>query len=169
MADIAIAGMEALRARVNGIPGRLVKGALKAGLRQASNMIRDQARANFNAGAGPSDLSGALKASIRVTPRRGTPTKVVFNIVAGVLTNSQIKRFGADSAFYALFVEKGHINRALGQALRGSKESVKAARKASNSNTPARPFMRPALDSKASAALALMVEVIGSKLPEDVK
>lgn len=169
MADLPVRGLEQLRARMAGLPTKLVKGALKSGLRQASNLVKAQAKANFNGAGGPNDLTGALKASIRVTPRRGTPTRVVFNVVAGELTTAQTKRFGADSAYYALWVEQGHINRKLGQALRGSKASVKAARAASTSNTPAHPFMRPAIEAKARAALDLMVETIGSKLPEALK
>lgn len=166
MADLTIAGMDELRARMNGLPARLANGAIRSGLRQAANMVKAQAKANFSGAGGPNELTGALKASIRVTPRRGTPDRIVFNVVAGTLTASQTKKFGADSAYYALWVERGHINRKMGQALRGGKESMKAARAASTSNTPAHPFMRPAIEAKAQAAIDLMVQVIGSRLPE---
>jgi HK97 gp10 family phage protein len=169
VADLKIEGMDDLRRRMDGISDKLLKNVLRAGLRKGAGVVRNQARANFDGAVGPSSLTGALRASIRVTPRRGTPTKVVFSIVAGELTKAQKKKFGADAAFYALWVEKGHINRKAGEALRGSKAGVKATRAASTNNTPAHPFMQPALESKAAEAIAIMIDTIGQKLPEVVK
>jgi len=169
MADLQIEGLADLRMRMEGVSGKLVKNVLRSGLRQGANVVRNQARANFNGAIGPNDLSGALKASIRVTQRRGTPTRVVFNVVAGNLTAAQKKRFGADAAFYALWVEKGHINRKAGQALRGSKAGVLAARAASTNNTPAHPFMRPAIEAKAREAIDIVVQEIGARLTEVVR
>jgi len=166
MADERIAGLAELRLRMHGLSDKLVKKALRPGVRRGANVIRTQARANFNTGAGPDDITQALKSSIRVTPRRGTPTRVVFSVVAGDLTGAQIKKFGKKAAFYALWVEKGHINRAAGQALRGSKESIRAARAASTSNTPAHPYMQPALETKAQEAIDIMIEAVADRLPE---
>jgi hypothetical protein len=165
MAD-SLTGITQLRANLEQFPGRLAKNVLRAGLRRGSTVLRDQARANFNTGTGPNDLTRALKASIRVTARRGTPTRIVFNVVAGELTAAQVKRFGKDAAFYALWVEKGHINRKAGQALRGSKASMKAARASSTSNTPAHPYMRPALEAKAQAAIDAVAATVESRLSE---
>src|SRR5205085_11591105 len=111
----------------------------------------------------------ALQSSIRVTQRRGTPTRVVFSVSAGALTAAQTKKLGADSAYYALWVEKGHINRKLGQALRGGARKKAAARAASTSNTPAHPYMRPAIEAKAQEAIDIMVQTVADKLPEVVK
>lgn len=169
MAEIRIEGLEELRARMAGVSDRLVKNVLRSGLRKGANVVRSQARANFNGAVGPNELTGALRASIRVTQRRGTPTRVVFNVVAGSLTAAQKKRFGADAAYYALWVEKGHINRKAGQALRGSKAGVLAARAASTNNTPAHPFMRPAIEAKAREAIDIVVQDIGARLPEVVR
>lgn len=169
MADIQITGLAELRSRITNLPGRLVKNALKAGLRQAANIIKDQARQNFGQAGEPNELSGALKNSIRVIARSGTPTRVNFSVTAGSLSAAQQKRFGANSAFYALWVEKGHINRKLGEALRGSHAGRAAARKASTSNTPAHPYMKPALESKAKEALDKLTSVVKDRLPEDVK
>lgn len=169
MADLLVSGMAELRRAFEQLPAKLVKNSIRTGLRKGANLVKQQAQANFNAGQGPSDLSTALRKSIRVAARRGTATRVVFNVVAGELTSAQKKKFGEESAFYALMVERGHINRKLGQALRGSKSGVKAARNASTSNTPAHPFMRPAIDSKAQAAIDLMIATIRTNLPQDVK
>jgi HK97 gp10 family phage protein len=168
MAEIKIDGLAELRMRMEGVSDRLVKNVLRSGMRQGANVVRNQARANFNTAAGPDEITGALKASIRVTQRRGTPTRVVFNVVAGDLTGAQQRKFGANSAFYALWVEKGHINRKAGQALRGSKATLKAARAASTNNTPAYPFMQPAIETKAQEAIDVIVAAVGARLPEVV-
>jgi hypothetical protein len=165
MAD-SLTGITQLRTNLEQFPGRLAKNVLRAGLRRGATVLRDQARSNFNSGTGPNDLTRALKASIRVTARRGTPTRIVFNVVAGELTAAQVKRFGKDAAFYALWVEKGHINRKAGQALRGSKASLKAARASSTSNTPAHPYMRPALEAKAQAAIDAVAATVENRLSE---
>ena len=151
---------------MNGLSNRLLQRVLRPSVRKGANVIRNQARLNFNTGAGPNDITQALKSSIRVTPRRGTPTRVVVSVVAGDLTAAQVKKFGQKAAYYALWVEKGHINRAAGQALRGSKAGVKAARAASTSNTPAHPYMQPAIETKAQEAVDILVQDVTARLPE---
>lgn len=167
MADISIAGLAALRSRFEQLPARMVKNSIRVGLRQAANMVKDQAKANVNGAPGPASHTGALKKSIRVTAGKGSPTRVIFKVIAGEFTAAQKKKFGADSAFYAMFVEKGHINRSKGNALRGGRASVRAARSASSSNTPPHPFMQPAIESKAQSAIDLMVKLIGDNLAKD--
>lgn len=166
MAELKIDGLADVQRRLNGVSDRLVKNVLRTSLRQAANVVRAQARANFNTAAGPNGISGALKASIRVTARRGTPTRVTYSVVAGDMTTAQQKKFGTDAAYYALWVEKGHINRAAGNALRGGRRAKAEARAASTSNTPAHPFMRPAIESKAQEAIDVLVEAVRERLPE---
>lgn len=161
--------MDELRRRMDGFSDSLIRKILRPSVRKGGNVIRDQARANFNGAVGPNDLTGALRKSIRLTPRRGTPTRVAVSIVAGDLTPAQIKKFGIKSAFYALWVEKGHINRKAGEALRGSKVTLKAIRAASTNNTPAHPYMRPALEAKAQAAIDVVIQDVSARLPEAVK
>jgi HK97 gp10 family phage protein len=166
MAEERILGLADLKLRMNGLSDRLLQKKLRPAVRRGANVIRAQARENFNTGAGPNDITEALKASIRVTPRRGTPTRVVISVVAGDLTGAQIKKFGKKAAFYALWVEKGHINRAAGQALRGSKAGVRAARAASTNNTPAHPYMQPALEAKAQEAIDITIQAVADGLQE---
>jgi len=168
MAEVRITGLDELRMRMNGVSDRLLKRVLRPSVRKGANVVRNQARDNFNTAGGPNDITTALKASIRVTPRRGTPTRVVVSVVAGDLTGAQIKKFGKKAAFYALWVERGHINRAAGQALRGGKASVKAARAASTNNTPAHPYMQPAIETKAQEAIDIVVQDVTARLAEAV-
>jgi HK97 gp10 family phage protein len=166
MADTKIDGMAGLRMAMLGVSDKLLKRVLRPSVRKGANVVRNQARANFNTAGGPNDITTALKQSIRVTPRRGTPTRVVVSVVAGDLTGAQMKKFGKKAAFYALWVEKGHINRKAGQALRGSKEGVRAARAASTNNTPAHPYMQPAIETKAQEAIDIIVDDVTARLHE---
>ena len=168
MAELKIQGLDELRMRMNGVSDKLLKRVLRPSVRKGANVLRTQARDNFNTAGGPNDITTALKASIRVTPRRGTPTRVVVSVVAGDLTGAPIKKFGKKAAFYALWVERGHINRAAGQALRGSKAGVKAARAASTNNTPAHPYMQPAIETKAQEAIDIVVQDVTARLAEAV-
>ncbi|MES2126653.1 MAG: hypothetical protein V4463_05220 [Pseudomonadota bacterium] len=168
-AELTIAGLDELAFCLNGLSGRIVKNILAAGLRQASNVIKDQAKANFDGVVGPSELSGALRASIRTTQRRGTADRVVFNVVAGTLTAAQVRKFGPESPYYALWVEQGHINRKMHDALFGTKRFRAYQRSVSESNTPAHPYLRPAAVQKSQAALDILVYTIGARLPEVAK
>jgi HK97 gp10 family phage protein len=166
MPDLNISGLAELQLRLAGVSDKLVKNVLRTGLRKGANVIRNQARANFNAGGGPNDITQALKASIRVTARRGTATRVSYSVVAGDLTATQQKKFGTSAAYYALWVEKGHINRKAGDALRGGNRAKALARAASTSNTPAHPYMQPALENKAQEAIDAVAQDVRDRLPE---
>lgn len=139
MADLDVTGLSELRGRFSELPNRLMKNVLKSSLRQAANVVKDEAKSRVPVS------SGALKSSIRVISRRGSPTSVLMSVVAGDLTGKQQSKFGQKSAFYALFVEKGSVNMA------------------------AHPFMKPAIESKAQAAIDVMVQAIGDKLADQVK
>lgn len=168
MADLEIGGMGELSATLSALPEKLVINILRSSLRKAANVIADGARANFGTGDGPESISGALAASIRVMGQRGTPTKAAVSVVAGVLTGAQTKKFGVQSAFYALMVEKGHLNLASGQKLRGggrSKLNQRIALKAGGATmTPPHPFMRPAIEQRGQAALDVMIADIENQL-----
>lgn len=169
MPDLNVTGLADLQLRLAGVSDKLVKNVLRGALRKGANVIRNQARANFNAGGlAPNDITQALKASIRVTARRGTATRVTYSVVAGDLTATQQKKFGTSAAYYALWVEKGHINRKAGDALRGGKRYKAMARAASTSNTPAHPYMQPALENKAQEAIDAVAQDARERLPEIV-
>jgi hypothetical protein len=111
-----------------------------------------------------------LRASIRVTPRRGTATLVHFNVVAGGLTGAQQKKFGIETAFYAVMVEEGHLIRGKGQALKGGTQS-KAIQRAiliehGAASVPAHPFMRPALENRAKDAVTEIADEVSRRIEE---
>jgi HK97 gp10 family phage protein len=170
-----VSGGAALQAKFASLPATLVQSVMRKAVRQGANLITARAKENFSGAVeaiggarsdtlNPHTISGALRASIRTTERKGTPTRVVFNVVAGELSGAQRSKFGADSAFYAMFVEKGHINRKMGQALRGSRAFVLHSRQTSESNTPAHPFLAPAVASEAGAVIELISGSIASQI-----
>ena len=175
MADSFVLGGDDLRLRLASLPQSLARTILRSALRQGANRIAAAARANFVASAmalgaqrsdteNPQTVSGALQASIRVVERSGTPTRVTFNIAAGALSASQKRKFGAESAYYALWVEKGHINRKMNDALRGSQRFKEYQRKISESNTPAHHYMAPAADSEFPGVLEDVSAAIADQL-----
>ena len=168
MADMS--GMAELRARLATLPPGIVNNILRGAVRQGVNVITAAAKANFpGADNGPESLTGVLKGSIRTSSGRGSPTLAVAYTVAGTLTPAQINKFGADSAYYAMWVERGHINRKMNDALSGSKQFKTYQRAISGSNTPPHPFMRPAFENNSAAALDAIIETVRSKLPGLVK
>lgn len=175
MANVTVSGLDSLKVRLDALPRNMVQNIFRKAVRQAANLIAAKARTNFVGAvvaiggarsdtANPQIVSGALKASIRVVPRRGTPDRVVFNVVAGDLSSAQKKTFSANSAYYALWVERGHINRKMGNALRGSRAFKLNSRATSESNTPAHPFMAPAVVSEGDAAIELIIESVTAQL-----
>ena len=167
MANAQITGLTEMQAALSRLPDKIVVNILRASLRQAAKVVADQAKQNFGQGDGPNSISGALRASIRVSPRRGSPTRVAVDVVAGVLTGAQTKKFGAQSAFYALMVEKGHISRGKGEALRGGgKQAQRAAHK--GGVVPPHPFMRPAIEKRGQDVLQQLIDTIKTKLPSQI-
>lgn len=166
MAKLKIRGLAEMKDRLKNIPPRLLKNSLRAAVRQGANVIKDAAVA-----LAPVE-SGALRASIKVVPRKGTPTQVVYSVAAGGdFTAAKKRKFGIDAPFYAYFVEHGHLNRKKGDALKGGSRRKTARRAAlieyGAPQTPPHPFLRPALESHAQQALDVMVSVLREKLPED--
>jgi hypothetical protein len=160
--------LASIRINLQQLSPRLVTKVLRPSMRRGTNIVRNQARANFGTGDGPNSISGVLRASIRVVSRRGTPTRVAFSVVAGDLTAAQQKRFGLKAAFYALMVEKGHwVN--TGKALGGNrKDEARARRMAAgeNEHVAAHPYMRPAIEMTASAVVDSVASDVRSQIRE---
>jgi hypothetical protein len=170
-----VTGGNELKLALAALPANLARNVLRTAVRRGANLIAAKARDNFSDAVvalggersdtlNPHNLSGALRASIRTTERRGTPTRVVYNVVAGELSGAQRSKFGMNAAYYALWVEAGHINRKMGDALRGGTRYKQHQRQVSTSNTPAHPYMAPAARSEADAVIATVSESVASQL-----
>lgn len=177
MGKSGVTGGRELQIRLAALPGNMAQNVLRKAVRQGANLIAGKARTNFSSAVvriggehsdtlNPQTVSGALRASIRVVARRGTPTRVVFNVVAGALSEAQKSKFGTDSAYYALWVERGHINRKMNDALRGSRAFKLHQRATSASNTPAHPYMAPAVASEANAVIETISDSIATQMDQ---
>ena len=168
MAELQLDGWAEIKQRFADLPDKMMKRVLTQAMREAANLIKDEAKAQFGSGGGaPNEISGWLKSTIRVTARRGTPTRVVFNVVAGgEYTLGDSSKIHPS---YAVWVERGHlINRT------NLSKPEKAARHMANriGNTsgmvPPHPFMRPAIEQGAQAAIDRVIMGISDRLPEAI-
>jgi HK97 gp10 family phage protein len=143
-----IRGGRELDAFLQTLSVKLERNILRSALRQGANVFRDEVRANIDA-QGIKD-SGELRRSVKVsTNSRG----------AGVTSTLRV---GNRTVFYAHMIEFGvqaHSTR------KGA--SVRSGRNPSANPHPgfaAKPFMRPALDTKVPAAILAVTAQIRKKL-----
>lgn len=153
MADAKMQGMAEIRRGMNDLPAQLMSRAARPALLQAAAPIVQAAKDNFQSAGGPRSISDKLRSSIHAEAGDSSPTRVSVHIVAG-----------GDDAYYALWVEKGHINRKAGGALSGPHPARAATQAASPQNTPAHQYMRPALDDKAQEAFNAFAAAMGMQL-----
>jgi HK97 gp10 family phage protein len=139
MAELEMQGWAEIKERLLGMPDKMVNNVLRGAMRDGANLVKGYAQ-----GLCPVE-TGALKASIRVVARRGTPTRVVFNVVAGGdFSAAKASKYGIGAAYYAVFVERGTVH------------------------APSHPFMQPALEEGAQSVLDTVIQSIGDRLPETV-
>lgn len=150
--DIVITGGKELAAFLNSLPQKLERNVMRTALNAGGRIIANEAKANVPA------KTGKLKSSIRVSSdgRKGRVESIVKAGGKG------------KKSFYAGFVEFGtaaHIIKAKnGGMLKfiagdGKKVEIKEVM---HTGAIAKPFMRPALDTKASEA----IRAIGNKIKE---
>lgn len=143
---INVKGLAQLQAALDSLPAKLERNIMRGALRAGANTLRDAAKANA-----PAD-TGALRDSIRTSTRvrRGV---VVARVIAGGNKKGE--------PFYAHMVEFGtaaHI-------VKGP--SVLGGKLFSNIEHPgarAKPFMRPALDNSAGAAVETARDYVRTRL-----
>lgn len=164
MSLVHVKGFPELDRFLQELPVKMEKNVLRGAMRAGANVIRLAARAMAPVGP-PSSYTqrygayeGALRDSIRVTTRaRGGEVKA--SVVAGGET-----RRGAD-VFYAHWVEYGtrpHTIRA--RTARGLFFGGSYVASVEHPGARPRPFMRPALDSQAEAAVVAAAEYIRLRL-----
>ena len=135
MADLNIKGLAELNAKLSTLPQRVKNNILRGALRAGGNELVKAAKANVPV------RTGALKYSIKVSPRKGNVNMVAVAVQAGVLTIAKRKKTAAlQDAFYARFVEYG------------------------TAHSRAKPFMRPAAESGSQAAIDAMAAYVADRL-----
>lgn len=147
MTDVNIRGAKELAEALATLPDKLQANVMRAALRAGAKLIREEAVACVPVDSG--DLRSSLKIGTR--SRRGV---VSANIKAG-----------GKQAFYAHFVEFGTAAHTItakdGGYMMFGGAWVKSAH---HPGARAQPFMRPALDGRAQAAVQAMAEAMRARL-----
>jgi len=162
MADINVKGLAELQAFLDQIPAKMEANVMRAALLAGAKPILAAAKAGVPVGE-PSGkgariynlYQGALRDSIRVSSRidnRGG--KVTASIKAG----GKARKTGA-VVFYAHMVEFGTRPHSLSKNGKGE---------VSHPGVSPRPFMRPALDANAAAAIVGAGEYIKKRLAKKI-
>ena len=154
--EIHIAGLEGLQALLDELPAKIEKNIVRGGLRAAAKVVEAEAKQLCPVGEG--DLpkgrtSGALRDSIHVSmrSRRG---RVQVTIKAG-----------GDKARYAAMVEHGTARHWIKPKNRKSLFLAGLERRAVlHPGATKKPFMRPAIDTKASEAIETFSAYLKNRL-----
>jgi HK97 gp10 family phage protein len=151
VSEYVVSGQRELSLNLERFPEKLQRKALAAAMRAGGRVVRDIARQNVPV------KSGALRRSIRVTiVRRGGTLR------ARIIAGRNVKK---DDAFYAWMVEGGTKRHEIRP--KGKKSLFIAGLFAEQINHPgarAKPFLGPALEAGAQAAIEAMREKLAAEI-----
>jgi len=151
MTTINVKGLADLQRFLDQLPAKMEANVMRGALRAAAKPIKEEAQSM----AKPIK-SGALRDSIRVSGRIDAHNgKVTASVKAGG------KKNGAD-VFYAHFIEFGTKPHSLKKG--ANRDSGKYQDVKHHPGISSRPFMRPALDAQAGAAVEAAGEYIKKRL-----
>lgn len=158
MTDIYVKGLSRLNNFIDKFPVKFAANIVRGGMRAGAKPISAAAKDGVPIGE-PSRkgarlyklYQGALRDSIRVSSRIGTRAGI---ITASVKAGGNVKKTGA-KVFYAHMIEFGTRPHSLSRNGKG---------KINHPGVSPRPFMRPALDANASAAVVAVGEYIKKRL-----
>lgn len=147
MSDVTIHGLADLSAILQSLPVKIEKNVLRGALNAGAQVIRKDAMAAVPV------QSGALRKSIRVSTRS-----------KGGSVSATI-RAGDRAAFYAHMVEFGTAAHKI-KAKPGSMLAIGVA-SVDHPGARSKPFMRPALDGKSTAAVESMADYMRDRIPRE--
>ena len=151
MSEIHVTGLRELQSFLDTLSPKIEKNILRGALRSGAKVIESEAKANVPV------KDGVLRDSIRVTGRLKGHT-VTASIKAGGKTKS-------GDAFYARFVEYGTAAHVINGRNRGWLSwGGLFAKSVDHPGAVPHPFLRPALDDKADAAIVATGEYIKKRL-----
>lgn len=150
---VHVKGLAQLEAALRQLPEKVQANAMRGALRQGAKVIAVQARANVHT------VSGTLAESVSFGAKL-TPSGVLGYVRAG----GKGKK-GKGSAFYAQMVEFGTAAHLI-KAPPGARLNVRGLLYSSVEHPGARkkPFLLPALDARAGAALAAIADYLRRRL-----
>jgi HK97 gp10 family phage protein len=174
VSNFTIKGGAELQRFLDQLPAKLEANVMRSALRQGAKLIADEAKAQAPVAPPNSEnkrlyggYEGALRDSIRVSTglKKG---KVTASVKAG--GKKRKSKRGAD-VFYAHMVEFGTAAHSIKPTKKGGKKFLSFggifARSVEHPGAAPRPFMRPALDGKAGAAIVAVGAQIKKRLTKE--
>ena len=153
MSSTHIKGLAELQRALDTLPAKIEANVMRAAMRAGAKVIAKEAAANVNS------VSGALAASVRFGAR---PNAKEGKLLGYVRAGGKAKK-GKAAAFYAHMVEFGTAAHVI-KARSPNRMLALGVAKVMHPGSKKRPFMRPALDTHAVAALEVMREHIRKTL-----
>jgi HK97 gp10 family phage protein len=151
MSTFDVPGLDALQRTLSELPDKLARTVVRGGLRAGAVVMQQEARALVP------ERTGALRKSIKVST--GIKAGNVYSRV----------RAGDKVAFYAHLVEFGTGAHKIG-AKSGKFLSIngRLVRTANHPGARGKPFMRPAMDGRAGAALDAMRGYLAERIDREI-
>ena len=164
---VEIKGLAELHKTLQELPAKIEKNVLRGGLRAGARVLEEEAQrlvpvgipsgsARERYGTAPGDLKKSIRVSVRTSSKTGA-------------VRAQVKA-GNKKAWYAHLVEFGTARHWIRPKNRKSlflagifKEVI------DHPGARPKPFMRPAFDGKARAAIDAMADYIRARLPREIK
>lgn len=161
MASVNVKGLDELQKLLDALPAKIEGNVVRGGLRAAAKVVLDEAKSlcpvakgNLPKGHEPGELKESVRISMRF--RKGRVTASI--------------KAGNEKAFYAHMVEFGTAQHLIKP--RNSKKLFLNGIFSKGINHPGaqkKPFMRPAIDNKAEAAVEAMAEYLRDRIPKEVE
>lgn len=162
---VNIKGLDELQKLLDTLPAKLESNVMRGALRAGASVIREQAKANVPVGrpsAKNARLYGAYAGALRDSIKLSVSLK--RGVIKATIRAGGKKSGGAD-VYYATMVEMGtkphKIKGRNGHALSFAGGLVQSV---AHPGSRSRPYMRPAFDAKAQAAIVAAAEYIKNRL-----
>lgn len=164
--NVDILGGKALAKMLNELPLKIERNIMRSALRSGASVIAAEARRNVP------NASGELKSTIRTSSnaKRGM---VEANVVVGITKKDKVTGVKTKKGWYATFVEFGtapHIIKAGKKkprlSFRDRNGVWRTVLEVNHTGATAKPFMRPAFDSKGEEAVKAVADRICERLTD---
>lgn len=166
MSETQVKGLRELQAALDSLPAKLEANIMRGAIRAGSKVIVAEAKRLCPVGPPGGEnarLYGGREGLLRDSIRIKIPKKLGSLIVGGLSAGGKVK--GGGDAYYAHMVEVGTASHVI-KAPPGARLNVRGLLYSSVMHPGAKkkPFLRPALDTQAGAAVEAMREYIRNRL-----
>lgn len=173
--SINVAGLDQLQRALQQLPQQLAKNVLRGAVAAGARVIRDEARRRAPIYNGPdgSVPRGVIRRAIYAGSSRELTNALQQGYIVNVRSGKKYQALGKKKrnadAFFAPWVEYGHYvvpRRPAGVSIR----SQRAKHRTSGGQfVAARPFMRPAFESKKNEAVQVIKDYLAERIPREAE